>query len=439
MKDAVTNATPWGHLKSRLVESGKLASVFVGHERHTWLAPDTSPYDPLQIDSHLDRLSRLVTRCLDLRKDVRELEILAVRAAAEYELFLLTAPLDERIERLGHHGPSRSVQAVSEAEAANKFKGPGALETGFARVSSGRAESLALEASSIKDIEAAIAKRWEHRVDFEKSYNARSTESGNAHNYAERATNLQRLLGRQIEEVLERGTALMIGLKTIYAWSAPPLPAPVTLAKLDDLALWLLDVERRVALLRQHEGTYEITIPLLQRWGRSDQPLVDSVAFERALAGETLIFELRPDLFWNEPIRLSGFGLAFGNRYGLIPSSGIDSVQTSDGFARLAARVEAPPQTYSDGVSRPRAQFFLGNVGAHSAGPTNSVVTGSPLTNLNPVGEWRLDLEPWIVWKDAGGYRLKEGVRREDVIRDLKVTLLFKRVDKAKVDGGDVQ
>jgi hypothetical protein len=236
--------------------------------------------------------------------------------------------------------------------------------------------------------------------------------------------------------VLERAVALWIGLETIYRYALPPFPNPVTLAQLDDLALWLLDVERAVALLREHEGVYEITVPLLQPWGPEGKSLVNPEAFAQALAGAPLTFELRKDVFWGEPVRLSSFGLAFGNRANIIPSSGVDAVQTSDSFVRIAARVEAPPQRYADGISRPRARFFLGSIAAHAAGSADAIVSGAPVTNLDPVGEWRIDIEPWIVWKDAGAYKLKDGVKREDVIRDLKVTLRFRPIETSKLQQG---
>jgi hypothetical protein len=158
----MTTVTPWRTLKARLAGTGQFAAAFADDAVDSWPAPKTTVYDPLLIDDHLDRLSTLVGRALDLRKDVREIEVLAVRVAAEYELFLLTAPLNEMIERRAQQGPARSAQAASEAEAAAKFGDGGPLEVGFAQVSARRAKSLGLEASAIEEIDAAIVKKWKH-------------------------------------------------------------------------------------------------------------------------------------------------------------------------------------------------------------------------------------------------------------------------------------
>src|SRR5262249_18806490 len=240
--------------------------VFSDLSNVTWPQPASTRHEPLLLDLHMDRLSELVDRCLSLRKDIRDLEILAVRSAAEYELFIETSKIDEESEKRRLFGSARKLEMEGEQKALIEFGARNSIARGLKEEAKGRADALQEEANQISELEHLISARWDEVRRFQAAYRERFNEPGNAHNYGERAARLLAILQTQVMEAYERALAIGVGLETIYAWKAPPLPRLLSIATLDDLALWTLTIRKELDLHQEKELELEITVPLVQSW-----------------------------------------------------------------------------------------------------------------------------------------------------------------------------
>ncbi len=424
-----TKVANWAEFKSRLADTALLSTVFIGLADVEWTPPLASRHDPLLIRRNVDRISEIADRALSLRKDIRDLEILAVKSAAEFSLFMRTSELERDIEIRRLLTPSRRLQSQGEIEAAALFGSETDLSLGFGKATSASGQALAEEVKISDLIEADIRRKHDIVRDHQIDYSKRFIESGNAHNYGERATRLLSILGREIADGLERALAVSTGLKTVYGWDTPPLPKSLNLANVDDFAVWTLDVRKQLSLFEERQDSFNITLPLVQPWLSAKSALVSEASFRKALteSGDGLIripFSLTSAHFFNQKVRLNAVGMSFGNAFGIVPSSGIDSIETADSFARLSALLKPPAQRLAGGQELIRQNLVLGSVGHYSAGEPVAKATGTSIENLDPVGSWELLIHPWLVWKDASERKIKDGIRNE-LIRDIKLWLSF--------------
>jgi len=427
-------STTWLELRRSLVERGQLHEVFDSLSDVSWGRNPKQYYEPLLITEHIERLSDLVDRCLSLRRDIRDLEILAVKSGAEYELFIKTSELDEEIEKLRLLANSRQLESEGHKSATENFGDASTIERGYKAISMGLHNALQDEVSNATKIAALIEDRWKQVRSFQAAYRERFTESGNAHNYGERASSLMRILGLQVTEALGRTEALRIGLKSIYSWDATELPNLLNLATLDEFAVWLLRVKQELGLRNEHETVADQVVPLVQPWFEAGSSVMKREEFDAAIGQTTdspvtLRFSLDRRAFFGQEVRLKGVGLAFGNRFGLIPTSGVDSIQTADSFARLSIKIRTPLQNTTEGDEYRRPDIVLGNVSLHQNGQPAAFYEGVCIDNISPFGVWEFQLHPWIVWKDATAQKLNSGVLKEK-IRDLK--LMFRVYSPAK-------
>ena len=417
--------TGWTTLKLDLVNKGALSEVFTTHKPVEWKDVNTSKHEPLLIGKHADKLSEAMERCLVIRREIRELEILAVKSAVDYELFVKTSALDEEMETLKLLIPAKDKERKGHEAAVAEFGKTTSTDRGFGAISDGRAAGLAEEIVSAKRLETLIQGRWKDVRDYQAAYHERFNEAGNAHNYGERAANLHKIFTKEVTEAAERAIALASGIKSIYSWATDPLPNKLDLAALDDFALWLIDVRKGMALLSERETPFDLVVPLVQPWAGKGVSLMTQSDFDTAIKSGvgnpvTLKFTIDKNVFFGQDVRLMGVGLAFGNKYGLIPASGIDSIQTADGFVRLAATVVTPAQLSPDGNRYNRPPITLGNVSLHQSGQPTAYAEGVNVENVNPTGDWEIRLHPWVVWKDANPQKLSDGILTER-IRDLKL------------------
>lgn len=414
----------WLELRQSLVNSGQLHEVFTKFLDSKWTSDPDKRYEPLVISEHFARLADLIDRCLSIRKEIRDLEILAVKSSAEYEIFVKTSLIDEEMEKIRLFEESRKLERQGHSTAAAAFGNETSLERGFAAISLGREKALSEEVQRSQQLFELIGRRWSEVRAFQAAYRERFMEPGNAHNYGERATNLIRILGLQVAEALARSNALQVGMQSIYSWNAPSLPEQIGLDNLDDLAIWILKIRQEWAWRNENEAIYDQVVPLVQPWLGPGASLIQQEVFDTAIASDStpvvLKFSVDKQVFFGKEVRLKGIGVSFGNKFGLIPSSGIDSIQTADSFARLSVDIKTPSQKYPAGLDYQRPNISLGNVSLHQSGQPVAYYEGSCIENLNPFGKWELQIHPWIVWKDASEQRLSAGVLREKV-RDVKV------------------
>jgi hypothetical protein len=416
----------WNDLKLILTEERVLSPVFSTENAIDQSEIDLTKYEPLLLNQNLEKASELVQRCLNIRKEVRELEILAVKTIADYNLFLKVAAVEREIETSKLFFKAREAERDGNQLAEKAFGDP-SIERGFKEISIGRHHSLSNEMVSIQNIVALIKERFEAQLEYQNAYRNRFDTQGNAHNFTERAINLIRVYKGEFREAVERLNALVKGLKTIYNWDTDPLPDSLDMRSLDDFAFWLIDLRRDLAYRNNRETTFDVIVPLVQPWLLNGKSILSRDAFNEAVQGGqgklvSLKFAITKEVFFDEEVRLKGFGLAFGNNFGLVAASGIDSNQTADSFTRIAARVKTPQQQSVEAAAQGyhRPDLLLGNIGLHGTSQPAAYVEGINVENISPFGDWEILLHPNMIWKESGAKTLKDGVLNNP-IKDLKI------------------
>lgn len=416
----------WTELKARLI-SNKSLDTFFATPVSAAVPTIAEPYEPLLISQNLRRLSELCDRCLSLRKEIRELEVLAVKAATEYELFLVTSSVDERLERARLNQQAKSAAEAGFRQASAAFGGKDELTSGLSGTLASKAQELKLELQTADDIVKLLGDRWEAVRTFQAAYFSRTQETGNAHNFAERAEKLGAILRQCLLEAGDRARSVYSGLSIVYG-RKPTLPTiDGSLESIDALVVWTLEAQRRLSQSAEFESMFDLVVPLVQPWLLGGGSLISANDFDRALAdrpGEPikLSFEIPPDAFFSQNVRLKGFGIAYGNRFFLVPESGIDKAQTADSFARLAAKVSTPVQFSEDGSTYRRPDVLLGNISLHHGSLPMAYVDGPSIENLDPCGRWDIVIHPWLVWKEETSRLVANGILGHP-IKDLKLFL----------------
>lgn len=436
----------WSELKERLFvgpecrNSDQLREAFIDELQIPRSQLEPHRFNPLLLVRHLEKLGQICQSCLSLRKEIRELEILAVKSLADYDLFKETAALDETAERLRLHLGAMRSEKTQQAAARDRFGDREAIEGGLSLVADAQCMRLDGEIDDAEKLSGIMTQRWNALKAYQKEYATRYNEEGNAHNYGERALNLHRILRQEYSEAAERALALQIGLKTVYGWDVGSLPDVFTLKGLDDFVVWALEARRGSGWRMESESTFDVVVPLVQPWelGASERGLVSSDDFKQALRNPNnkpiaLKFDVPATVFMNKAVRLRGFGLAFGNKFKLVPGTGIDSIQTEDGFIRILAAVKPPNQALADGQDRSIEELVLGNVCLHQAAQPAAYTEDPSIQNIAPIGAWTIILHPNAVWKEDKKRRLSDGGQEDpNPIRDLK---LFFRVVVPNISG----
>lgn len=424
------NQGKWFEHKETLVDKGLVDEIFLALDKFHFDVDVglANEFEPLLIARHAQRLGELIDRCLAIRKDIRELEVLAVKAATDYELFKSTSTLDEQMDILRLQLASKASDQAGFKGAATTFNKTSTLESGLTEIAKGRDAALAEDLKNSSDIKTLTASRWKSLRDYQDAYHARHTEPGNAHNYGERAKLLLEVLTVLMREALARTAALGKGIKQVYQKQLLDVPNSVTLQTLDQFAVWALKTIQSLSRAAEQETVSEVIIPLVQPWLLSRGALIKEDDFNLAVSGAaerkpiSLSFDLPDTSFLKPRMRLRGIALSFGNKSEIIGGSGIDRNQTADAYTRLAVTITTPPQQGEDGKYQ-RPSVLIGDVGLHATGRA-SMVEGTVLENLSPFGKWKLDIHPLLVWKDASE-RLVSEPTFSDQIRDLKLTLRF--------------
>ncbi|MCK1586918.1 hypothetical protein [Bradyrhizobium sp. 169] len=424
----MSDVPSWSTQKVRLTKNGQLHPIFAKLDTITFKATAPTNFEPRLIAVHAQRLSELLDRCLSIRKDIRDLEILAYRAEVDYNLFKVTSDLDEKMDYLRLQVDPKTAERTGFQDAVSAFSDKATLEKGLSAAASGRAGSLDRDLADTNELKQLIADRWKAVRGYQEDYHARHTDDGNAHNFGQRACRLAKVFAVLIDEAFARAAALAKGIKIIYGFDVPDLPTNTMLKDLDSFAMWSFRTIRSLARAAEQETDTEVIIPLVQPWFNGP-PLVDPAAFNQEIAkaggGEVATlppFDIPDTGLFAPNARLKGIGLSFGAKFNPTAESGIDHDQTSDSFKRLMVTLTPPPQPGEE--TRP-APIVLGNVGLLDASQL-AAVQGSSVQNLSPFGRsWTVTIHPFVVWKDNTMRDLTDRTGSRSPILDLKLTLRF--------------
>lgn len=436
----------WGDLKTQLQGDGNLPQIFrksadeIAFDAVTSdeLEPpivikaytkDNSPeHQPLLLDLHLKDVSSLLDRIISYRREARELEILAVKAATDYLLFNAQSTIEAELEIARLRRKQKEQERDAQQEGAGLFGDSQPLNKGFARLALGRAQEMQTELTDIDGEIDLLSQKWDLLHKYHESYHARYQEPGNAHNFEERAVRVLTLMAEDVREAFAKAKAIATGFEMIYGEKTFPLPATNPLTFIDELVLWCRAVIRDLEVRSENEIEYDLVLPIVQPNPSTGTSLVSDADFKKALEktvdmkGQFQIEFSLPNIFFgDDAVRLRGVGLSFGNVTNIVQSSGIDRTATADSYVRLYASIQTPEQVVPGGVPpirRPPIRF--GCVSALSSGRPLAFSDGNECQNVQPVGLWKINLMASLVYKDTKARSLSEGIE-DNPLRDLKL------------------
>lgn len=387
---------------------------------------DEYHYYPRLVHQHTASVSLLLDRVLAYRREARDLEILAVKVAMDYQLFDQTTRLDEDLEiaRLGLEVRKRSLQ--TQTEASDAFGEGLGLQAGFKTSHKGRAKEIALELDSIDKQAKLIRSRYVAQRNYQAVYRDKHQEPGNAHNYAERASRLTLLFLQDLREAYVKSKAIAVGIETIWG-SKFPVPKPNTNAFIDDMVDWNRDIVRYLEYLTQDEVQLNLVIPLVQPWLPGGRSVLSANEFSKALSATndtsaiTFKFELGREHFSNLNVRVLAVGLSYGNAIDIVPASGVDRNATRDNYARLRVGVTAPRQKFADGSEEDSPRFSLGSVGLFGGTASIDSCSTGLVRYIDPVGSWEIVIDPLAVYKDDSKQAPGLGMDKTAPLADIKL------------------
>jgi hypothetical protein len=417
----------WFEQKARLAEKGLMHAIFTQLDAISFKTTSELNFEPALIARHSQRLGELVDRCLTIRKDIRELEVLAFKAGKDYELFQSTSPIDEQMDVFRLQVDSKAKEQTGFQNAAAAFSNAVTLEKGLSEIAQGRDAALGEDLKTSDKLKGLIETRWQRLHEYQDAYRAASCAPGNALNYGERACLLLQVLNVLLDEALARAAALATGIYRVYGVKITDVPTSVTFLTVDQFAVWALRTIRSLSLAAEQETVSEIVIPLVQPWLPTG-PLVTNFddVVNGAAGGQpvSLPFDLPNNPLLHPRARLKAIGVSFGNAFApAAGGSGIDGNQTADAFTRLTLKITTPEQKKEDGTTYPRPEVLIGNVGLLSTSEMSSV-EGNAVENLSPFGRWTIVIHPFFVWKDGAQRKISDD-NLSDRIRDFKIALRF--------------
>lgn len=421
--------TNWTKLKSRLVKQQALDKFFLGssdrHEKGSlpdFTIPDDA-YFPLLIDTHLREASAHLDRALSYRREMRELEILAVRSAADYALQREQAAAHLRLDLLRLSTAQIGTDRTSQEKAARAFQAGSSEVAGFKELAVGAGARLEQDLADTNAEARLLNEIYARDKDYQDLFAARHSEHGNAHNYAERAAILASLLQQDIAFARRKCQALNDGFAVIFRRG--PQHGFDKNYKLDELVMWLRNLFEDIAIEDQRESEFDLVLPLVQKIG-AQSGLLTADAWKNAINNLAtkkkleLEFKLKDEhLLGRKFARIKRVGLSYGTRVFVEPS-GIDRVATYESYCRYRGELIPPPQApLLNKYKRP--PISLGAISVYGAPIDYS--EGQEVANLSPVGAWRVTIDQNPTTKNIDERDMKGGADGSTPWIDLKLHL----------------
>ena len=117
----------------------------------------------------IERVSDLIERCLAVRREIRELEVLAVKSIADYELFTKTSVIDQESDILKLLESARVAEKGGQDKAVSEFGTATPLTSGFGPIALGRSQGLAAEINTADRLTQLIKDRWLAVTDYQSA------------------------------------------------------------------------------------------------------------------------------------------------------------------------------------------------------------------------------------------------------------------------------
>lgn len=430
----------WRTLKQSLITKAELHPLFkedvdstIKERMSKWEQDKNSKdlklrYEPLLIETILKNLSELLDRVLGYRKEARELEVLAVKAASEYDLFLQQHAIEQKLEVLKLRTTQKKIFVKGFSDSAQNFGNSEDVTKGLQSTLTTLSNSYDQELKDIEDETNLLKEKWSVLEGFYLAYHNRHRDPGNAHNYSERAERIYELLGEDLSECYQMAISLSTGLEMIYGKKIIDLPHPSEASFIDNLVKWCRNQIYEYEARSDDEIEYDCIIPLVQPTAPLNKSLVSAQDFDKAVKQAVgneikLVFTLPSEVFFSDEfVRVKSIGLCYGSKPQILSASGTDLNATFESYARLRASILTPIQTLPDGTTYHRPPIRMGNVGVFSAGVPLAHVSGQNCQNINPVGEWIITIDQLAIYKDRDILKASIGVEGRPML-DLKLFL----------------
>lgn len=435
-----TGAINYPAFKRRLIREGVLNKAFLRSADHMAIVATKaaarsakSPYEPLLYETWIEDLGASLDRILSYRREARDLEVLAVKAAADYLLFCEQSKIELEQQVLALREKVKLSQKQTQSNAAAKFSGTSSLEAGFKTIAAGTAKDIDAELKDVGSEEALLNAKQKLLQNYQDAYFHRTTEDGNAHNYTQRASLLWRLLNEEVLDCYLKAVAIGKGIERIYGVNVSFNGAPAATTFIDDLVFWCRGIVRQLAIVKQDEVEYDVTVPLVQPVTSSGRPVVDELVFDNALMQTlannqpfNLNFNLASTSFAAGKVRVKRVGLSYGTETKIL-DSGTDRNFTTDSYARYQATIATPDQSTVAGVPAYRPAVQLGAVTVFGSGIAVCSSDGLECQNIDPNGTWSITIQPNPVYKDRNRQNIGAGIAAVP-IKDLKLHLKLRTV-----------
>ena len=392
----------WLNFKSSLKENSEWLAAFdesaVAQAIKIIKSKPRNYYEPLLLESMLKEASAALDRCLAFRRDAYDLEIAAVKAAAEYQLFLNLSEKEYLLDLNALSVPRLKVELAGYKQASSLYSSD---DKGFAKHDETLSDSSDADIGIAADREKLLKERLEIRKKFEADYHLRHITPGNAHNFVERLERTVPLLADDLQEAYEKLFATQIGIKAIYNVDIP-IPKLQGEGIVDELVIWARDAIRFLEIESSKESNYNLVLPLIQKWVYPEKPIMDPGDFRRSSQQEgferTFIFDLDKDVFFNqEHVRLRSVGLSLGASP---PTNDPGTYISSKAYWRLRATIHTPrqPNLMDPGKFYYRPPVVLGDVAVFGHMVPVAMSAGTECRNVNPQGKWKIVVGKFGVW-----------------------------------------
>ena len=421
----------WRTLKRSLVESSKFVEDIVEpiEAQVRSRLKEKGPY-PNKLyadhwDYYLSDISSALDRCLSYRREARDLEIAAVKAAVDYSHFIASSAVSRSLEIAALGLPSataRLKQVIAAiAESPNS-------EVGVALKAYLEIERVTLDTglASLAERQELIEKKWDELTRVADEYHTRHTAVGNAHNFVERFNRVLDIYADDLFDVVSKIPFVEEGISLTYGpmTEAPSDDEPS--GYLDRVVTWTRDVTRLVNGFTEQETKFDLVVPLVQPWrGKEEKSFVDPDTFYEIFHSDKSVkeiqFDFRDVFFGIEHLRIFGVGISFGSEPWGSSNGSVGWRDTVTGY-RLRVTIHTPEQKDHAGQAYSRPPIVFGNVAIHGAEAPVAWYDGPNCTNLRPDGRWSIAVEDLAVWLNGKRASVKSGFFSSKVL-DIKLHL----------------
>lgn len=366
-----TFARPLDELISEAVSRGPLPEITL---------------DPLHYESHIASAVHLMERCLAYRREAREVDIAALKAADDYARFLRTAALDQELQSLTIRLPQLEAEKSGLDVTQKRFAAAtDPLAVGFAQQTTARGSVVEIEVGAAVKALKLIDDRWRIERQHAQALAGRHQESGNSHNFAQRRDRLIGFLAEDLQEIQQKLRAAMHGLRLVYGNETEfEVPAADTEGVLDLYVALARRLGRFLESQINAERSIEVVLSVSDLVGGRR-------AFLRQWKGGEWKFDVagHPQIPQNKTIKLHAVGISVAcNLSSVSESSGYTHFNLPDLYARVrfgVAAVALPSKSVLSGVVN------LSPIGAFGSA-TPVAYSSQGCLNADPRGEWSVKL-----------------------------------------------